>query len=97
MIKNFVDCLLQSQSDLSCIFLLLNKQEKRRIQDAKHYLKSEIKNIIRDVKIKNSRKVFDEIRRIDEDIQLLLIDLNTQQFKLTFKMEEITKELNNFN
>ena len=63
------------------------------MHDAKHYLKNEIKNIIRDVKIKNSRKIFDEIKRIDEGIQLLLIDLNTLQFKITFKMEEISNEL----
>ena len=48
---------------------------------------------MRDVKVRNSRPIFDDIKKIDDLAQLLLIDLNTLQFKLTFKMEEVSKEL----
>ena len=60
------------------------------------FLKHEVKNIVRDVKVRNSRPIFDEIKRVDELAQLILIDLNTLQFKLTCKMEEVAKELTSF-
>ena len=54
-IKEYTDCLKQSYADLACLFQQLNKGDKRRILDAKEMLKSEVKAMIREVNLKNSK------------------------------------------
>lgn len=62
----------------------------------KEVLKCEVKTIIRDVKLRSTKSIFEDIKNMDEDIQSLQIDLNTQQFRLSVKIEEIAKELSGF-
>lgn len=74
----------------------MSRAEKRRLHDVKEVLKCEVKTIIRDVKLRSTKSIFDDIKTMDEDLQSLLIDLNTQQFRLSAKIEEVARELCHF-